>query len=161
MAAPIVICFDGSHEATETITFVAGLVPGAPVLVVTVWKPIIEEALAGAGTAPPIADPAEANQRAARAAKQLASDGARRATEAGLQAQARAVKASDAVWKAIEETAREVSARLIACGTTRSGLMYALPGSVANALVQQAARPVLVVPSGKAQAERRRRFEKD
>jgi hypothetical protein len=37
----------------------------------------------------------------------------------------------------------------------------ALPGSLAAALVQHASRPVLVVPSAKAAAERRKAFAKE
>jgi nucleotide-binding universal stress UspA family protein len=70
------------------------------------------------------------------------------------------VETTGPVWEAIEEAATEQDARLIVCGTDRSGLRTALPGSVAAALVDHASRPVLVRPSSEAAAERGREFRK-
>lgn len=41
--APVVICYDGSVEAEQTLKFVSQLLPGAPAIVVSVWKPVLEE----------------------------------------------------------------------------------------------------------------------
>jgi nucleotide-binding universal stress UspA family protein len=142
------------------VDYAAGLFEGNRALVITVWKPIVEEVLAGAGAAPPIGDPTDANERQRTAAKELARDGANRAARAGLSADAMVVETTGSIWAAIEETAEEQDARLIVCGTDRSGLRIALPGSVATALVDHASRPVLVRPSSDAAAERRREFGK-
>jgi nucleotide-binding universal stress UspA family protein len=157
---PVLLCYDGSRKAVDALAYVATLLPGAPALVVTVWKPIIEEALATAGSAPPIGDPADANERQRAAAKELAREGAKSASDLGLRAQAMVVETTGPVWEAIEEAAEEQDARLIVCGTERSGLRTALPGSVAAALVDHASRPVLVRPSSEAAAERMREFRK-
>jgi nucleotide-binding universal stress UspA family protein len=149
------ICYDGSEDAAAAIAFTADLVPGAHAIVVTVWKPIIEELLAGPPEAPPISDPVDANEQQRRAAAERAREGARRASAAGLEAEALAVRAMGA------EVAFERSARFVVCGTSRSGVKSALPGNLAGALLQHASRPVLVVPSPKAAAERRRMFEKE
>jgi nucleotide-binding universal stress UspA family protein len=159
-AKPVIICYDGSKDGVEAVAFAAALLPGAPAIVVTVWKPIVEEMLTGPGATPPISDPVDANERARRAASDLAREGARRASEAGLEAEPLAIATTDAFWKEIEEAAHERDARLIVCGTSRSGVSYALPGSLASALVQHASRPVLVVPSAKTAVERRRDFER-
>jgi nucleotide-binding universal stress UspA family protein len=153
---PLLICYDGSPEANDAVTYVASLVPGTRAVVVTVWKPIIEELLAGPPDAPPVADPVEANERQQQAALVIAEEGAELASKSGLQAEASVIRASDSIWEAIEEAAEEFHARLIACGTRRSGVVAALPGSLANALIQHSSRAVLVVPSAKAAAERRR-----
>ena len=158
---PLVICYDGSPDAVEAIGYAGRLLPGAPAIVVTVWKPIVEELLAGPAEAPPISDPVEANERQRRAATDLAREGARRAAAAGLRAEPRVVMAEGSLWEAVEEVAQEHGAGLIACGTSRKGLKSALPGNLAGALVQRSSHAVLVVPSPKAAAERREAFEKE
>jgi nucleotide-binding universal stress UspA family protein len=158
---PLLICYDGSPEAADAIANVASLLPGARAVVLTVWKPLVEELLAGPPDSPPIADPVDANERQREAALVFASEGERRATAAGLHAKARVVKATGSLWETIEETADELDARLIVCGTSRSGVKTALPGNLASTLAQRSSRPVLVVPSVKAAAERRRAITKD
>jgi nucleotide-binding universal stress UspA family protein len=154
--SPLLICYDASPEAGDAVTYVAGLFPGTRAIVVTVWKPIIEELLAGPPDAPPVGDPVEANERQHQAALVVAEQGARLASKAGLQAEASVVRATDSIWEAIEEVAEKFDARLIGCGTRRSGVAATLPGNLASALIQHSSRPVLVVPSAKAAAERRR-----
>jgi nucleotide-binding universal stress UspA family protein len=155
-ASPLLVCYDASPEANDAVAYVASLLPGMRVVVVTVWKPIIEELLAGPPEAPPVGDPVEANERQQEAALVVAEQGARLAAKAGLEAEAAVVRATDSIWEAIEEAAERFDARLIACGTRRSGVAAALPGHLASSLVQHSSRAVLVVPSAKAAAERRR-----
>jgi nucleotide-binding universal stress UspA family protein len=151
------ICYDGSRQAMGAIDFTASLLPGATALVVTAWTPILEAIMAVAlGPAPPISDPVDADERQRRTAEQLAQDGAKRATRAGLRAEPLAVRAGGRVWEAIEKTARERGARLIVCGTRGTGAVSAVVDSVPGALVHRAARPVLVVPSAEAVADRLR-----
>jgi nucleotide-binding universal stress UspA family protein len=157
---PVIICFDGSAAAIEALDHTASLLPSAPAIVVTVWREYTEE-MAATGSAPPAGDPVEANKEARRAATDAAREGAERARAAGLRAEPVVVRASGSVWKAVEELAHERDALLIACGTKRSGIKTVLPGDLANALVQHASRPVLVVPSGKAAAERRQQIGRD
>jgi nucleotide-binding universal stress UspA family protein len=157
-SGPVILCYDGSKEAVEAVEYAAALLPGRQSIVVTVWKPIIEEALAAPGPAPPIGDPVDANERERKAAATLASDGAARASKAGLKAEPVAIEASGPIWAAIEKTSEDLEALLIVCSTSRNGVRFSLPGSVARALVQNASRPVVVVPSAAAAAERRREF---
>jgi nucleotide-binding universal stress UspA family protein len=158
-SGPIMICYDGSQKAVEALEYAVALFPGTPALVVTVWKPIVEELLATAGAAPPIGDPGDANERQRSAAKQLARQGASRASKQGVAAvDTLVVETIGPIWEAIEEAASGRDARLIICGTDRSGLRTSLPGSVASALFQNASRPVLVKPSAAAVAARQREF---
>jgi nucleotide-binding universal stress UspA family protein len=156
-AGPLLICHDGSHEAAEALAYAAALLPGARALVVTVWEPVMEEAVSAA-TAPPVSDPADVNVRKERVANDLAADGARRASESGLAAEPLVVKAdgAGATWEAIAKVAEERDARLIVCGARRAGLKSAVLDHVPTALIHHASRPVLVVPSAKAAEERRR-----
>jgi nucleotide-binding universal stress UspA family protein len=160
-ARPVIVSYDGSSTAIEALDFTAAVLPGARVLIVSVWRRITEEAIASGGLAPPAGDPAEANAQALRAATQAARDGAARAKTAGLEGEPLVLETTTPVWKAIEEVAYAEDALLIVCGTKRSGIKTVLPGDLANALVQHASRAVLVVPSGKAAAERRKQVERD
>jgi nucleotide-binding universal stress UspA family protein len=160
--APVVICYDGSVEAEEALEFVSKLLPGTPAIVVSVWKPVLEEALAAAGRqVPPISDIAEGSEREHHTAVGLALEGAQRAAEAGLEAEALAVETGKSVWEAVEQVALEAHAKLIACGTSKTGVKATVPTILPNALVQRSSKPVLVVPSSRAATERRREFEKD
>jgi nucleotide-binding universal stress UspA family protein len=133
---PLVICYDGSKHAAQAIDFTGSLVPGASALVVTVWTPILQALTAVTlGPAPPISDPVEADAAQRRSAEQIASG---------------------RVWEAIERTAREHEGLLIVCGARRSGALSAVVDNVSGALVHNAARPVLVVPSSQAISERLR-----
>jgi nucleotide-binding universal stress UspA family protein len=157
---PVIICYDGSKQAIAALDTAARLLPGAPAVVVTVWKPILQAILAvSLGPAPQIADPVDADESQRRAAISFARDGARRASKAGMQAEPLAVRATGAIWEAIEDVAHDRHARLIVCGTSRSGVKSALLDSVPAALVYRASRPVMVVPSAEAAAERERESE--
>jgi nucleotide-binding universal stress UspA family protein len=154
---PVIISYDGSKAADAALATAADLLPGAPALVVTVWKPILEAILAvSLGPAPLISDPVDADERQRRAAETLAKAGARRAAEAGLEAEPLAVKAEGAIWEAIEEIAEGRDARLIVCGAGRAGLTSTLLDTLPTALIHRSSRPVLVAPSTEASLERRR-----
>jgi nucleotide-binding universal stress UspA family protein len=155
----VIVCYDGSAAAVDALEYTASVLPAAPVIVVTVWREIIEE-MASSGTAPPAGDPVAANTQARRTAEEMAREGAERAEAAGVRAEPLVVETTGPVWRAIEVVAEQHDALLIACGTSRAGLKTVLPGDVANALVQHAGRPVLVVPTGKAAAERRHQLDK-
>jgi nucleotide-binding universal stress UspA family protein len=154
-AGPIIVCYDGSQEAVEAIAYAGALLPRARALVVTVWKPVSEEGLAPAAK-PPAADPAELNAEQRQAARHLANLGARKAAAAGLRAEPLVVETTGRVWQGIELLAEEQGARLIVCGTRRSGMTAILPGHLASALVDHASVPVMVVPTSAAAEERRR-----
>jgi nucleotide-binding universal stress UspA family protein len=66
------------------------------------------------------------------------------------------VEADRPLWETVELIAAENDAKLIVCGTGRSGMKAALPGNLAGALVNHASRPLLVVPSARAAAQRAR-----
>jgi nucleotide-binding universal stress UspA family protein len=156
----VLIAYDGSEEAIEALEFAAALLPRARAVVLTVWKPMIEEALSPAAK-PPVTDLAGANQHQREAARQLAREGARLAAAAGLTAEPLTLEADGPVWAAIDSVAQDRDAVLIVCGTRRTGLRSALPGNLSNTLVTHASRAVLVVPSAKARASRLRDVEEE
>jgi nucleotide-binding universal stress UspA family protein len=160
MARPVIVCYDGSKASTEALEYTAAVLSSALAIVVTVWREVTEEMLSS-GAAPPAGDPVEINVQTRRAAEEAARSGAERARAAGLNAEPLVVKTSGPIWKAIEAVAHARDALLIVCGTGRSGLKTVMPGDVAIALVQHASKPVLVVPTSKAAAERRKAAERD
>jgi nucleotide-binding universal stress UspA family protein len=151
----VILCYDRSDAATDAVTYAAALLPGARALVVSVWKPVAEEALSPAAKPPP-SDTADINEESREAALQVAHLGARQATAAGLDAEPVAVEVLGRTWEAIELLAEERDAQLIVCGTGRAGVKSLLPGDLPGALVDHASVAVLVVPSSKAAADRRR-----
>jgi nucleotide-binding universal stress UspA family protein len=154
----VILCYDRSDASTEAVAYAAALLPGARALIVSVWKPVAEEALSPA-VKPPPSDTADVNERSRAAALQLARLGARQATAAGLDAEPVAVEVIGRTWEAIELVAEEHGAQLIVCGTGRAGVKSLLPGDLPGALADHASVAVLVVPSSKAAAERRRDVE--
>ena len=159
-AQPVMLCYDGSEEAAEAITYAGRLLSGWAAVVVSAWKPIIEEELSAA-TKPPVGDPVEANERQRKAAVQFANQGVRLASSAGFEAEPLVVEADGPLWEAIEIVAEERNATLVVCGTRRSGVKAALPTNLSTALVTHASRPVLVVPSAKAATERVREVQEE
>jgi nucleotide-binding universal stress UspA family protein len=157
-SGPMVVGYDGSDEAARAIGFVAKMFPGSEALVVTAWRPISEAILAVTlGPTPPISDPSDADARQRRAAENLARDGAKRASQAGLRAESLAIRADGPIWTALDAAAEERDARLISVGSHgHAGVESVMPGNVSVGLVNHASRPVLVVTAPGRARERRR-----
>jgi nucleotide-binding universal stress UspA family protein len=149
----VILCYDGSTEGGEAIAFAGELLLGWRAVVVSAWKEVIEETLS-TGLTRPVTDLADVNKRKREAAERFAKQGARLAEQHGLRAQPLVVEADGPVWEAIELIAEERDGELIVCGTGHSGVRAALPGTLPSALLAHASRPVLVVPSARASAER-------
>jgi nucleotide-binding universal stress UspA family protein len=157
---PVLLCYAGSPEAAEAIAHAGELLRGRPAVVVSAWKEILEETLSTAMTRP-VADLVDANKRERESAEEFATQGVRLAERAGFRARPLVVKADRPLWEAIELVAEEHDAKLVVCGTGRSGIKAALPGNLASALVNHASRPLLVVPSARAAAQRIRDVKED
>ena len=151
MPGPIVVGFDGSPGAVRAIDRAAQLFPGARALVVTCWRSSAEAARA-AGTVMSrgmIAQGVEQLDAASRErALATATEGARRATEAGLDAEPVERCAPAAIWSAISSLAAEAGASVVVVGVRgRSDVASAVLGSTSHGLVHHCAVPVLVVHS--------------
>jgi nucleotide-binding universal stress UspA family protein len=143
----IVIGYDGSAGADRAITAAALLFPGADAVIVTVDEPVLETVAGAELVATGVwLDLPEAENGVLAAASQTADAGTVQASAAGLNATAQPVVSAPA-WSEISRVATEVGADAIVVGSRGHGVLVgALLGSVSEALVRHAGRPVVVVP---------------
>jgi nucleotide-binding universal stress UspA family protein len=155
----ILACYDGSADAQAAIDHAARLMPGAEMTVLTVWEPF-QLALSrtggmGMGMGASYEDNGAIDAATEQAAQDRATEGAERATAAGLVAEPRIAVRDGGVAGAILAVADELDANAIVVGTRGlTGLRSMLLGSVSHAVLQHANRSVVVVPSA-AVAEQR------
>jgi nucleotide-binding universal stress UspA family protein len=159
----ILISYDGSVDAQAAIDHAARLMPGADATVLTVWEPFMDSmarhgALGmgyGMTSGYGLSDTDSIDTATREAALATAVEGAERASGAGLVAHARAGSRNIDVAGTILSLAQDIDADVIVLGTRGLGGVKAfLLGSVSHAVLQQADRAVLVVPS-RALSERR------
>jgi nucleotide-binding universal stress UspA family protein len=154
--APLILCYDGSVDATRGIERASDLLAHRPALVLTVWEPapVLGPGLDGAAV---IVNDVELDRAAAEAAGWTAEEGVQIARDAGLEAEAVAAKAAGPVWQTIIEFADRTGAAAIVMGSRGlTGLRSVLLGSVSRGVVHHASRPTLVIhPSPEAAASAR------
>lgn len=160
----ILVSYDGSVDAQTAIDSAAALMPGAPATVLTVWEPYIDALVrggslgigAGMGMAGSFAAAEEIDRVCADTAFTTATEGAERATAAGLLANPMSHTRRGAIADTILAAAVEVDAVVVVVGTRGlSGVKSLVLGSVSHAVVHHADRPVLVVPSPAVVEQRR------
>jgi nucleotide-binding universal stress UspA family protein len=149
----ILICYDGSADAQAAIDKAAELMPGSDAVVLVIWETILEtmtrDGAFGMGFGMLGSYEGESADAAIKkGALDTASDGARRATSAGLVAVPRIRRRSNDIAAVMLSVADEIDADLIALGTRGfSGVKSLMMGSVSHAVLHHADRPVMVVPS--------------
>ncbi len=140
--APVLIAYDGSDFARAAITKTAEVLAARRVIVLTVWQVLDVNAFFSAGRIPIDQSVIEAVERDAAATSE---EGAALAREAGLEAEAVAIRGVP-VWRGIVDFADERAAEVIVLGSHgRTGLSHVMLGSVAATVAQHAARSVLIV----------------
>jgi nucleotide-binding universal stress UspA family protein len=151
MAGLVVIGYDGSHDAQRAIDFACGALRADAALVVNVWSIPMTATQPGAPFAAPT-PPSEAELRQfEQAARRLAEEGAARARQAGLSAEAHLARGTTPteIATVMCDLADARDATLVVVGRRgQSRLKEVVLGSVSNAAVHDGRRPVLVVPSG-------------
>ncbi|HKD94412.1 MAG TPA: universal stress protein [Gaiellaceae bacterium] len=153
---PLLICFDGSEEATAAVTAAAALFESREAVVACYWQPFGSTKRLGVDVLEFVQDPATINEREEQVAREIAEQGAALATAGGLSARAEAVATDSSVGEAILNHAQAIGAAAIVLGAqSRSRLRSLILGNAANETVQRAAFPVFVAPSP-ALADRRR-----
>ena len=105
---PLLLCYDGSDPAKHAIERAADLLRIRRAVVLSVWQPTaVLGSFAWAGATESMLNYVELDRAAAELAERIASEGARVAQDAGMQAEPLAVKATGPVWKTILEIADE------------------------------------------------------
>jgi nucleotide-binding universal stress UspA family protein len=144
---PLLLCYDGSGEATNAIERAAALFAGRRALVVTVWQPPRPVGSFASVTGAKVDTFAATDQRAAERVRRVTLEGVRTASAAGLPPHPATVRTHGPVWTAILQIADRHDAATIVMGTRGRTAKHSTPvGSVSSAVVHHTARPALVVP---------------
>jgi nucleotide-binding universal stress UspA family protein len=97
----------------------------------------------------------EIDESSERTARERAAEGVGYARQAGLDAEARVAERGATIWETILNQAEQVEASLIVLGSRGlTGIKSILLGSVSQAVLQHADRPVMIVPSPGVAAKR-------
>ena len=162
----ILICYDGSADAQAAIGRSALLMPGSHANVLVIWETILQTMTRngsigmGFGMVG-LEDDTSADAAIEKGAQDTATDGARRATAAGLVAEPRIANRDGDTAETILAVAVELDADVIVLGTRGLGSMKSLMlGSVSHAVLHHADRAVLVVPSPGLAEQRHRGIER-
>ncbi len=145
--SPLLLCYDGSENAKYAIERAGALLGRRRAVVVTVWQASADLGITDWMDVPAsVVNFVELDRAAAEGGGRLAEEGVRLAHEAGLEADAFAVKAAGPVWKTLLEVADSRDAAAIVMGSRGlAGIRSILLGSVSNAVVHHAERPTLVI----------------
>jgi nucleotide-binding universal stress UspA family protein len=144
---PLLLCFDGSEDAKFAIQSAGGLLAPRPARVATVWQPTAGlGSFVWSGVTASMVDFVELDRAGAEDGGRVADAGVRIAQQAGLEAEALAVKAAGPVWQTLIDLADYQDAAVIVMGSRGlTGLRSMLLGSVSSAVVHHADRPTLVI----------------
>jgi nucleotide-binding universal stress UspA family protein len=147
----ILLCYDGSDGAKRAIEVAHAIAGDRQATVLHLWEPPGGLMLSDPFASFPVWSPDQINEVDAvmrERAGRLVADGVRIAREAGFDAQGRLEASPGANWRAILDVADELGAQLIVLGARGlSTVESVILGSVSNAIVHHAKRPVLVVPA--------------
>jgi nucleotide-binding universal stress UspA family protein len=153
----VLICYDGSADAQAAIDDTGRLMHGGDATVLTVWETMLESltrnGTLGMGMIGYSEDTDDSAVQAA--ALDTATEGAKQAIAAGLRAVPRIAMRDDEIAAVILAVASDVDADVIVLGTRGRGRVRSLMlGSISNAVLHHADRPVLIIPSPALAAER-------
>ncbi|HET9104221.1 MAG TPA: universal stress protein [Solirubrobacteraceae bacterium] len=146
---PVLICFDDSPSAVHALDVAARTLGDIPAVLLHVWNPpdrVMPDAFAT-----DLSDHAMSFERLEGFSRERSAEilehGELIASRHGLDVTRRGERCRSSVWQTVLEIADELDAELIVCGTQGATAVTAGPlGSVSNALVHHAGRPVLIVP---------------
>ena len=152
---PLVIAFDGSPAAIESVERAAGLLgDGSEAVILTVWEPgLLNAAVApipgglGAPVPPPDMEQVrELDKSEADHAERIAAEGVGIAEANGLKAEAVVSRDETSVAATILKVAEERDASAIVIGSRRHGAIASvLLGSTTEAVLHKTSRPLLVI----------------
>ena len=146
----ILICYDGSDDASAAVERAAHLFPSQPATILTVWEPFAQLATRtiSFGLVPSVPDSDEVDDASQRAAEKTVAEGAKLASERGLRVESAIQAQETTVARALLAEGDRLDAEAIVMGSRGlSGVKSLLLGSVSHELIQHADRTVVVVPS--------------
>ena len=147
----ILICYDGSADAQAAIDRAGSLMPGSDATVLVIWETILETMTRNGSLGLAFIGEdggADADAAIEKAALGTAGEGVQRAVAVGLVAHPRIADRGEGIAAAILGVAGDVNADVIVLGTRGlSGAKSLVLGSVSQAVLHNADRAVLVVPS--------------
>jgi nucleotide-binding universal stress UspA family protein len=162
----VLVCYDGSADAQAAIDKAAQLLPGSDATVLVIWETLLET-MARTGSLGTgfgmvgIDDDGRIDAEQEKAALVTATEGAERAAALGLAARPRILSRQEDVSTGILEVASDVDAEVIVLGTRGRGSAKSLIlGSVSEAVLHRADRPVLIVTSTALASRRHRSWAK-
>jgi nucleotide-binding universal stress UspA family protein len=145
----VLFAYDGSEFAAQAVREASALLTPGPALVLTVWQGIESIAFGPVGMNASMVEKTDSD--IADGARRTAEEGAQICRDAGFEVEVIVEMERMAVWSTIKDVAANYDVSLIVLGSHgRTGIDYVLKGSVATAVSQHAKRPVMIVPSGKA-----------
>ena len=156
----ILLCYDGSADAQAAIEHAGTLFGGQAATVLTVWEPLIDVlartgAGRGFGAGVVELDTERIDAASEEAARERAEEGTEHARQVGLEAEPRTSARAGTIGDTILGEAVATKAEAVVMGTRGlTGLKSLLLGSVSHAVLQQADRPVVVIPSAELASER-------
>jgi nucleotide-binding universal stress UspA family protein len=157
----ILICYDGSEDARAAVERAGSLLHGQAATVLTVWQPFVQTLASsptGLGPMAGLTSMEQIDDASRKRAEEHAVEGAELARAAGLEATPRTCAQEASTADAILHHAEAVGAEAIMMGSRgRTGLKSLLLGSVSHAVIHQADRTVIIVPSPKVASARTRR----
>jgi nucleotide-binding universal stress UspA family protein len=152
MPGPVLFCYDGSEGSRGAMAAASELVAHpVPAVVLTIWQPAAVLIARGGGFAASyVSNEDEVDRQEESLAAEASREGVSRAQAHGYEASARVEEATEGAGRRIIEIADELDARLIVCGRRGLGkVAAALIGSVSQAVLNGAGRPVLIAPEKK------------
>ena len=146
----ILLCYDGSEASGRAIEVAHELVGDVTATVLFVWEPpatlLIPDPFSGAEPWGAVEMNDLETVLLERAGRTVAG-GVTLANEAGFTARSELRASAGSPWRTILDVADEIDASLLVLGARGLGTVQSLLlGSVSNAVVHHAHRPVLVVP---------------
>lgn len=149
--AKILLCFDGSEDATAAIAQAGRVLSPREAIVLTVWEPVASwepydpATILSAPLEKLAAHAMSLDEITRELAQETLAKGVGLAREAGFQARPHLAKGK--AWRTICEVANELEPEVIVLGARGLGRVGAmLLGSVSSRVAMHAKRPALIVP---------------
>lgn len=148
----VLIAYDGSEQSQRAIRHAGEFLSINNAYILTVWEPIHRQAARAAGVGGMMQadwghNNGEEEDPAFQEATTICNEGVELAQKHNFNTRPFLVESGSAVWSAIVDAAEELDVSMIVSGTRAlTGWKSLLQSSVAEAIIKNSGRPVLIVP---------------